>query len=93
MHHLSRTIALFCVATLGLMACGTPQKATDETAPMEWRGMMIDASRHFWPMDVLRRKVDLMGRYGLNTLHLHLTDAAGWRLEIKKYPRLTEVGA
>lgn len=93
MHKLSRTIALFCVATLGLMACGTPKKATDETAPMEWRGMMIDASRHFWPMDVLRRQVDLMGRYGLNTLHLHLTDAAGWRLEIKKYPRLTEVGA
>ncbi len=55
--------------------------------------MMIDASRHFWPMDVLRQQVDLMSLYGLNTLHLHLTDAAGWRLEIKKYPRLTDVGA
>ncbi len=44
-------------------------------------------------MDVLRRQVDVMSNYGLNTLHLHLTDAAGWRLEIKKYPRLTDVGA
>ncbi len=44
-------------------------------------------------MDVLRRQVDLMSLYGLNTLHLHLTDAAGWRIEIKKYPRLTDVGA
>lgn len=65
----------------------------EETAQMEWRGLMIDVSRHFYPMDVLKRQIDLMGNYGLNVLHLHLTDAAGWRLEIKKYPRLTDLGA
>ena len=55
--------------------------------------MMIDVSRHFVPLDELYREVDIMSHYGLNTLHLHLTDAAGWRMEIKAYPRLTEVGA
>lgn len=60
---------------------------------LEWRGVMIDVSRHFYPVDVLKRQIDLMGRYGLNVLHLHLTDAAGWRIEIRKYPRLTDVGA
>ena len=55
--------------------------------------MMIDVSRHFEPLDELYREVDIMSHYGLNTLHLHLTDAAGWRMEIKAYPRLTEVGA
>ena len=65
----------------------------EEATQMEWRGLMIDVSRHFYPMDVLKRQIDLMGNYGLNVLHLHLTDAAGWRLEIKKYPRLTDLGA
>ena len=51
--------------------------------------MMIDVSRHFVPLDELYREVDIMSHYGLNTLHLHLTDAAGWRMEIKAYPRLT----
>lgn len=87
-------LATLCMAAVGLLSCGRGgHPAEEEAAPLEWRGVMIDASRHFSPMDVLRQQVDLMGRYGLNVLHLHLTDAAGWRLEIKKYPRLTEVGA
>lgn len=61
--------------------------------PMQWRGVMIDVSRHFFPMEELYRQIDIMGNYGLNVLHLHLTDAAGWRMEIKQYPRLTEIGA
>lgn len=90
-----KTLLALCAAVLCLMSCGRSGQPSDEESatPMEWRGMMIDCSRHFWPMDVLRRQIDLMGRYGLNVLHLHLTDAAGWRLEIRKYPRLTEVGA
>lgn len=60
---------------------------------MEWRGVMLDVSRHFMPLEDVKRQVDAMSRFGLNVLHLHLTDAAGWRMEIKKYPRLTEVGA
>jgi len=60
---------------------------------MEWRGVMLDVSRHFMPVEDIERQMDAMARFDLNVLHLHLTDAAGWRMEIKKYPRLTEVGA
>jgi len=58
-----------------------------------WRGVMIDVSRHFYPIDFLYRQVDAMSHFGLNKLHLHLTDAAGWRLEIKSRPRLTQLAA
>lgn len=60
---------------------------------MQWRGAMIDVSRHFMPIDFLYRQVDLMAQFKLNRLHLHLTDAAGWRMEIKAYPRLTQLAA
>ena len=58
-----------------------------------WRGLMLDCSRTFLPIAYLRRTVDRMAYYKLNMLHLHLTDDQGWRLEIKKYPELTAVGA
>ena len=58
-----------------------------------WRGLMIDVSRHFFDTDCLKRQIDLMAAVKLNRLHLHLTDAAGWRMEIKRFPRLTEIGA
>ncbi|MCZ4118806.1 beta-N-acetylhexosaminidase [Streptomyces sp. H39-S7] len=58
-----------------------------------WRGLMLDVSRHFLPKDAVLRYVDLMAAHKLNVLHLHLTDDQGWRVEIKRYPRLTEVGA
>ena len=58
-----------------------------------WRGAMLDVSRHFFPLAHLYRQVDLLARYKFNRLHLHLTDAAGWRIEIKRYPRLTQQGA
>ena len=58
-----------------------------------WRGLMLDCSRTFLSMEYLRRTVDRMALYKLNVLHLHLTDDQGWRLEIKKYPELTTVGA
>lgn len=55
--------------------------------------VMIDVSRHFMPIDMLYRQVDALSHYGISVLHLHLTDAAGWRLEIKRYKRLTELAA
>lgn len=58
-----------------------------------WRGLMLDCSRTFLSLDYLRRYVDRLAFYKLNVLHLHLTDDQGWRMEIKKHPRLTEVGA
>ncbi len=58
-----------------------------------YRGMHMDVSRHFFDMDAVKRYLDIMEVHKLNTLHWHLTDDQGWRLEIKKYPRLTEVGS
>ncbi|MDE5711178.1 MAG: beta-N-acetylhexosaminidase, partial [Bacteroides sp.] len=65
-----------------------------EDAPrFEYRGLMIDVSRHFRTKAFLMKQIDALARYKINRLHLHLTDAAGWRVEIKKYPRLTEFAA
>ncbi len=59
----------------------------------EYRGLMLDVSRHFYPLAFVKKQIDAMAYYKLNRLHLHLTDAAGWRIEIKKYPRLTSYAA
>ncbi|MGV9454922.1 beta-N-acetylhexosaminidase [Streptomyces sp. NPDC003635] len=58
-----------------------------------WRGLMLDVARHFLPKDQVLRHLDLMAAHKLNVLHFHLTDDQGWRVEIRKYPRLTEVGS
>ncbi|MEV6396442.1 beta-N-acetylhexosaminidase [Streptomyces sp. NPDC051907] len=58
-----------------------------------WRGMMLDVSRHFLPKSDVLRCLDLLAAHKLNVFHLHLTDDQGWRVEIKRYPRLTDVGA
>ena len=58
-----------------------------------WRGMMLDVARHFFPPEAVRRVIDLLALYKFNRLHLHLTDDQGWRIEIKKWPKLTEIGA
>jgi hexosaminidase len=65
----------------------------DDAPRFRWRGLMIDSARHFQPVDEIERVLDAMAAHKLNVLHWHLTDDQGWRLEIKKYPRLTEVGA
>lgn len=58
-----------------------------------YRGLHLDTSRHMFPVDFLKRYLDWMARYKLNTFHWHLTDDQGWRIEIKQYPRLTEIGS
>ena len=58
-----------------------------------WRGMHLDVARHFFSIDYLKKFIDVMALYKMNKLHLHLTDDQGWRIEIKKYPKLTEEGA
>ena len=58
-----------------------------------WRGLHLDVSRHFFTVDEVKRFIDLMAMYKLNTFHWHLTDDQGWRIEIKKYPLLTQKGA
>jgi hexosaminidase len=57
-----------------------------------WRGVMLDVSRHFFGVEDVKRFIDLISHYKLNRLHLHLSDDQGWRMEIKSWPRLTEVG-
>jgi len=65
-----------------------------EDAPrFRYRGILLDVARWYYPPEFIKRVIDLLALYKLNTLHLHLTDDQGWRLEIKKYPRLTQVGA
>src|SRR5574337_1139172 len=58
-----------------------------------WRGMHLDVSRHFFPVDFIKRYIDFIAMYKMNTFHWHLTDDQGWRIAIKKYTKLTEVGA
>ena len=65
----------------------------DDAPRFGYRGLHMDVSRHFFDMDEVKRYLDIMEVHKLNTLHWHITDDQGWRLEIKKYPRLTEVGA
>ena len=59
----------------------------------QWRGMMLDVSRHFFSTEAVKKYIDLLATYKMNVFHWHLADAEGWRLEIKKYPKLTSVGA
>ena len=58
-----------------------------------WRGLMLDVGRYFYSVDFLKKYFDYMAMHKLNTFHWHLTEDHGWRIEIKKYPKLTEVGA
>lgn len=59
----------------------------------KYRGMMLDVSRHFFPVDSVKRYIDILALHNINTFHWHLSDDQGWRVEIKKYPKLTETGS
>ncbi len=59
----------------------------------KYRGMHLDVSRHFFPVSLVKKYIDLMAQYKLNNFHWHLTDDQGWRIEIKKYPKLTSAGS
>ena len=85
------------VQSLLQMAADAPEGMTAVTVKdeprFEYRGIMLDVSRHFRSKEFVKRQIDLLSYYKINRLHLHLTDAAGWRIEIKKYPRLTQFAA
>lgn len=72
----------------GVMACDI-----NDAPAYKWRSLMLDVSRHFQPIEFVKKQIDVMAQYKFNRLHLHLTDAAGWRIEIKRYPRLTSLAA
>ncbi|WP_129769090.1 beta-N-acetylhexosaminidase [Streptomyces sp. L-9-10] len=70
-----------------------PMTLIEDAPRFGWRGLMLDVSRHFMPKDGVLRYLDLLAAHKLNVFHFHLTDDQGWRVEIKKHPRLTEVGS
>lgn len=70
-----------------------PPLFIDDAPKYAWRGLHLDVSRHFFPKEDVEELIDAMALAKLNNLHLHLTDGPGWRLEIKKYPRLTDISA
>ena len=69
-----------------------PAAQVSSSPRFSYRGMHLDCSRHFFSVETVKRYIDIMALHGMNRLHWHLTDDQGWRVEIKKYPRLTEVG-
>ena len=73
--------------------CIIPAVEITDAPRFRYRGVLLDVARWFYPPEFIEKLIDLLALYKLNTLHLHLTDDQGWRLEIKKYPRLTQVGA
>ncbi|GHH76448.1 beta-N-acetylhexosaminidase [Streptomyces sulfonofaciens] len=74
-------------------AWSVPMVAIEDAPRFAWRGLMLDVARHFMPKDGVLRYLDLLAAHKLNVLHLHLTDDQGWRIEIKRYPKLTETGS
>ncbi|MFJ5076161.1 beta-N-acetylhexosaminidase [Streptomyces sp. NPDC088553] len=70
-----------------------PYVTVEDRPRFGWRGLMLDVSRHFLPKDDVLRYLDLLAAHKLNVFHFHLTDDQGWRIEIKRHPRLTEVGS
>ena len=70
-----------------------PAVTITDAPQYQWRGLMLDVSRHFFPKEYILKTLDRMALLKLNTFHFHLVDNEGWRIEIKKYPKLTEVGA
>ncbi|MFE9765724.1 beta-N-acetylhexosaminidase [Streptomyces sp. NPDC005808] len=81
-------------APLGLDRTWAVPHVTIEDAPrFRWRGLMLDVARHFMPKDGVLRYLDLLAAHKLNVFHFHLTDDQGWRVQIKRYPKLTESGS
>lgn len=75
------------------VAWGLPAVLIRDRPRFAWRGMMLDVCRHFWGKAEVKRFLDLMAMHKFNTFHWHLSDDQGWRIEIRRYPKLTEVGA
>jgi hexosaminidase len=70
-----------------------PAVRIEDTPRFEWRGMHLDVARHFFSVEEVKRYIDYLALYKMNTFHWHLTEDQGWRIEIKQYPKLTEIGA
>ena len=81
------------VQTKSLNVYNIPPMIIEDFPRFKYRGMMLDVSRHFMPVDFVKRYIDIIAMHKMNKFHWHLTDDQGWRIEIKKYPKLTEIGS
>ena len=70
-----------------------PAGEVEDRPRFGYRGMHLDVGRHFFPVEFVKEYIDLLALHNMNTLHWHLTEDQGWRIEIKKYPKLTEIGS
>jgi len=77
----------------GMASLSLPCVQIEDYPRFGYRGMMLDVCRHFFSVEFVKKYIDLMAAYKFNTFHWHLTDDQGWRIEIKKYPRLTTIGS
>lgn len=84
---------VFAGTPAGGVVWSLPCVEIEDRPRFPWRGMMLDVTSHFFPVDFIKRWIDLLAMHKMNVFHWHLTDFGGWRLEIKGHPRLTEVGA
>jgi len=84
---------VFAPSVVGEVAWTAPCLRIEDQPRFEWRGLMLDVSRHFFNKQEVKRLLDTMALHKLNVFHWHLVDDHGWRVEIRKYPKLTEVGA
>ena len=84
----AQTLAQLAGGSAGRLPCAE----IEDRPRFAWRGAMLDVSRHFLPKEFVLKFIDLLARHKMNVLQLHLTDDQGWRLEIRKYPKLTEIG-
>ncbi|MGE5360211.1 MAG: beta-N-acetylhexosaminidase [Bacteroidales bacterium] len=84
---------IFREARVAGVAWTMPAVRIEDKPRFSWRGMHLDVGRHFMPREFVKKYIDLLALHKMNTFHWHLTDDQGWRIEIRKYPKLTEVGA
>ena len=86
-------VEIFSLTTMENITWKVPFCYIEDKPEFRWRGMHLDVSRHFFDVETICRFIDLIALHRLNVLHLHLTDDQGWRIEIKKYPKLTKIGS
>ena len=86
-------VTLWQLLTQGEAKAGAPFVHIEDAPRFAWRGLMLDSARHFQSVAEIRALIDQMALHKLNVLHWHLTDDQGWRIEIKRYPELTRIGA
>jgi hexosaminidase len=86
-------VQIFRQAPVASVEWKIPCVEIEDYPRFSWRGIMLDCARHFMPKEFIKKVIDLLALHKMNSFHWHLTEDQGWRIEIKRYPRLTEVGA